>query len=359
MKTITKLTSAILLGLSLAFLANAADLGRDFQNPPPANPAGVSVSGLRCEFRVNPLGPDASRPRLSWVLESKDNGVRQTAYQVVVAGIWDSGKVASGQSQNIEYGGKPLASGMRYDWKVRVWDQEGRPSPWSGEPAFWTMGLLKPEDWTARWISTELDAQAGAPKTGGKLKILKATYTARDGAGSADVTGKVSPLVKDGVLNIEVASGILGGDPALNHVKDLMVEYELNGERGTASAADFDRLVIPAPPASRPGPLDAPYVRREFDLVAVPSSALATVNVMGFYELYVNGKKVGPNVMGPALSNYHKRSLYETYDLTPYLRKGATASGCGLAAVGIGKCSTVGPTPPCNTTPRSPGCSSI
>ncbi len=115
-----------------------------------------NVIGLRCEFRVNPLGLDASRPRLSWVIESNDHGMVQTAYQVVVDGVWDTGKVVADQSQNIEYGGKPLVSGTRYDWKVRVWDNSGKVSKWS-EPARWTMGLLKPEDWTARWISTEIE----------------------------------------------------------------------------------------------------------------------------------------------------------------------------------------------------------
>ena len=201
---------------------------------------------LRCEFRLNPLGLDALRPRLSWVIESNDHGVLQTAYQVVVNGVWDSGKVLSDQSQNIEYGGKPLVSGTRYDWKVRVWDNSGKVSRWS-EQATWTMGLLKPEDWTARWIST-----------------------------------------------------------------------------------DYEQKVIPPPPTSRPGPLDEPYIRREFDLAALPTCAMATVNVMGFYELYVNGKKVGPNVMGPALSDYQKRSLYETYNLAPYLRKGRNCIGLWL-----------------------------
>jgi alpha-L-rhamnosidase len=101
-------------------------------------------------------------------------------------------------------------------------------------------------------------------------------------------------------------------------VKDLAVEYELNGVRGNTSAGDFERLTIPKSISGT----DAPYVRKTFDLTAIPTSALATVNVMGFYELYVNGKKVGPNILGPALTNYGKRSLYETYDLVPYLRKG-------------------------------------
>ncbi|MCX6878132.1 MAG: family 78 glycoside hydrolase catalytic domain [Verrucomicrobia bacterium] len=289
--------------------------------------AGVLPVGLHCESTENPLGIDAQHPNLSWLIETSGanptpRGVKQTAYQILVAGVWDSGKVASDQSQNVEYGGKPLASGQRYDWKVRVWDQDGKASEWS-KPATWTMGMLKPEDWTARWISP----QAGAANTSGKLKILKAIYSARDGAGAADVTAKVAPLVKNGVLDIEVGSGILGGDPALNHVKDLAVEYELNGVRGNTSAGDFERLAIPR---SLSG-IDAPYVRKTFDLTAIPTSALATVNVMGFYELYVNGKKVGPNILGPALSNYGKRSLYETHDLVPYLRQGRNCIGLWLS----------------------------
>jgi alpha-L-rhamnosidase len=302
-KNLAFLTLAVLLLTPLAALQAAG----------PAN--------LRCEFRVNPLGIDASRPRLGWVIESKDKGVFQTAYQVVVEGVWDSGKVPSDKSQNIEYGGKPLVSGTRYNWKVRLWDNSGKVSGWS-RPAWWIMGLLKPEDWTARWISTEMEAQVAPPKAGGNLKILKATYIVRDGSGSSDVTGKVSSLVKDGVLNFRVSSVILKGDSVMNYLKNLVVEYELNGNRGTTSALESEQMVIPMPPASQPKPLDEPYVRREFDLAAIPTSALATVNVMGFYELYVNGKKVGPNVMGPALSDYQKRSLYETYDLALYLRKG-------------------------------------
>jgi alpha-L-rhamnosidase len=68
---------------------------------------------LRCEFRVNPLGIDAARPRLSWVMTSSDRGARQTAYQVIVDGVWGSGKVESDQSSNAEYGGPALISVMR------------------------------------------------------------------------------------------------------------------------------------------------------------------------------------------------------------------------------------------------------
>jgi hypothetical protein len=62
------------------------------------------------------------------------------------------------------------------------------------------------------------------------------------------VTAKVASLVKDDTLNVEVTSNILGGDPALNHVKDLVVEYELHGKRRTTRAVDFSPLTIPVQP---------------------------------------------------------------------------------------------------------------
>lgn len=126
--------------------------------------AAVLPGELRCEYRDNPLGIDATRPRLQWKLVAgkDERGIRQTAYQVRVAtdgkllesgkpDLWDSGKIVSDQSIQVVYGGKPLKTGMRCHWSVRVWDQSGKPSAWS-KPAFWTMGLLSPGDWTAQWI---------------------------------------------------------------------------------------------------------------------------------------------------------------------------------------------------------------
>lgn len=106
----------------------------------------------RCESAVNPLGIGQPRPRLSWKMESARPGAAQTAYHIEVAGAWDSGRVDSDLSVAIPYAGKPLESGKTYQWRVRVWDEKGAVSDWS-ESARWTMGKLKPEDWSARWIA--------------------------------------------------------------------------------------------------------------------------------------------------------------------------------------------------------------
>ena len=140
-----------------------------------ADDAAVRVAELRCEYLVDPLGIDVLQPRLSWQIQSSDpaaRGLRQSAYQVLVAGdeaallvdrgnLWDSGKVESDQSTQIVFQGKPLASKKVCFWKVRVWDQNGRASAWS-KPANWSMGLLTPSDWKAQWIGVA--AQAGQPR---------------------------------------------------------------------------------------------------------------------------------------------------------------------------------------------------
>jgi beta-glucosidase len=95
----------------------------------------VTVEDLRCECRENPLGMDVVKPRLSWRMENPKSdiprGQKQTAYQVLVASspellakdqgdLWDSGKVVSDQSIQVEYAGKPLKSRMACCWRVRV-----------------------------------------------------------------------------------------------------------------------------------------------------------------------------------------------------------------------------------------------
>src|SRR5271166_2046475 len=83
--------------------------------------AAVSVGDLRCEHLQNPQGIDATQPRLSWMLQADERGVKQSAYQIVVASsaaklkagepdLWDSGKIPSDESILVAYAGKPLAS---------------------------------------------------------------------------------------------------------------------------------------------------------------------------------------------------------------------------------------------------------
>ncbi len=127
--------------------------------------APLQVTRLRCEYLENPHGVDVTAPRLSWIVQG-DPAVRAqrvTARQIQVASsaealaagqadLWDSGRVADGNTVLIPYAGQPLASRQACHWRVRVWNETGEESTWS-ETAEWSMGLLQESDWTAQWIS--------------------------------------------------------------------------------------------------------------------------------------------------------------------------------------------------------------
>jgi alpha-L-rhamnosidase len=128
------------------------------------NKAQVSIENLKCEFIANPLGIDVKEPRFNWQLRSEQHGVKQIAYQILVASslyklnkddgnIWNSKRVISDGSI-IKFDGKPLMSQQKYYWKVKVWDQNNTASPWS-EVSTFEMALLKPSDWVAKWIGTK------------------------------------------------------------------------------------------------------------------------------------------------------------------------------------------------------------
>ncbi|MCC6459589.1 MAG: family 78 glycoside hydrolase catalytic domain [Saprospiraceae bacterium] len=205
----------------------------------------LTVGSLSCEFKTNPLGISTQQPRLSWKLTAPGRNVLQTAYSIRVSSaaefngktiLWDSGRIASGESVQQAYTGPALESGKRYFWQVRVWDNERRASDWS-PTAFWEMGMLAPEDWRAQWIET---------------------------------------------------------------------------------AAERERF---APP---------PMFRKSFSLRKKIASARAYVSAHGLYELYLNGQKVGDEVLAPGWTAYNKRQQYQVYDVTSLLKTGDNAAGAYL-----------------------------
>jgi alpha-L-rhamnosidase len=187
------------------------------------------IVNLRCDYMENPLSVESLKPMLQWQLTSKENGKTQSAYRVIVSSdlslvkkgqgdYWDSGKVTSAESI-IRYQGKEISSGTQLYWKVMIWDEGDTPSDWS-DVASWTMGLLSPSDWKAKWIGDRED------------------------------------IYPDSTLTFP-----------------------------------------------------APYFRKEFVAKKPIKNAMAYVCGLGFYEMYLNGKKVGDQVLAPAVTNYDKRSL--------------------------------------------------
>jgi len=210
--------------------------------------AQVTIKNLRCEMLVNPLGIDAVQPRFSWQLESDKRNVVQTSYQIIVSSneqklnagdgdMWKSATINDSRSLLISYGGKPLQSATKYFWKVRIITNKGEA--FSNENVLFSTGLLKAEDWKAKWI--------GYDKT-----------SAWD------------------------------------------------------SITQWSRL-------------SARYLRKEFQNNSAVKRATVYISGLGMYELYINGRKIGDQVLAPNPTDYRRSFFYNTHDVTTAIKNGSNA----------------------------------
>lgn len=249
-----------LLAVLAAIVAIVVPSGRAL-----AQEGSLMATSLRCEYLTDPVGLDSAHPRLSWVVAGSQGpalrGRVQTAYRVLVAdstealaadrgSLWDSGRVSSDQSIQVEYAGKPLRSRTRAYWKVMVWDNEGRASAWS-RPAQWSMGLLGPEDWGAEWIGDPTEPPPVVKANNGYHSHLVGT-----GDESRWVAIELSGAARiDSVRLFPVHPYDWNGDNAPGLMFPVRFKIEV------ADTADFKnaRTVVDKTGADVPNPKDEPH----------------------------------------------------------------------------------------------------
>lgn len=86
---------------------------------------------------------------------------------------------------------------------------------------------------------------------------------------------------------------------------------------------------------NQPGPTrivtTASLLRKPFTLEAAPVSARLTITALGAYRALLNGRLVAPNdILQPGFTDFSKRVLFQTYDVTALLSKGRNAIGVVL-----------------------------
>jgi alpha-L-rhamnosidase len=67
---------------------------------------------------------------------------------------------------------------------------------------------------------------------------------------------------------------------------------------------------------------ECPQIYSTFEADETESDYFLHVNSLGYHEVFLNGKKVGNGLLAPAVSQFNKRSLINTYDVSAYLKKG-------------------------------------
>ena len=96
---------------------------------------------------------------------------------------------------------------------------------------------------------------------------------------------------------------------------------------GLLEASDWHARWISAAPNEKAA---APLFRRDFSLSGRIKRATAYIYGLGWYELYLNGTKVGDQVLAPPNSHYDRADLYDTFDVTTLLRRNGNAVGVML-----------------------------
>jgi alpha-L-rhamnosidase len=128
---------------------------------------------------------------------------------------------------------------------------------------------------------------------------------------------KTMPSSLAGLIKVTSASGTVVRFPT-NETWDVKLAKKNKWEHAQAVADLNDqRLVgIGLPPES------ASYLRKNVELSGKVQNARLFVTALGSYRFFVNGKPVGNDVLTPEFTDYRKRVLYQTYDVTSSLAEG-------------------------------------
>ncbi|MBN2090696.1 alpha-L-rhamnosidase N-terminal domain-containing protein, partial [candidate division KSB1 bacterium] len=228
----------------------------------------LTFKKLLCEYTRQPNNVDCPNPRFSWIIESFGRGRKQTAYRILVAS--DPEKLAQNSG----------------DW----WDSGKRVSSQTAHVTY-----------------------EGAKLQSNSRYFWKVHVWDENGQ---KITSDGSHFHTALLDSTDWIANWIGTDP----VKEPRAPagfFKTVDEEASASdtVAHNGRSVL---------------LRHEFKCPDKIISARVYVTGLGYYELYLNGQKIGDHVLAPAKTHYRRQVLYDTYDVTEHLKKGNNAVGIHL-----------------------------
>lgn len=224
---------------------------------------------LTCNTKVNPIAIESQNPLLSWIVKAKGFNKYQSAYQIMVASSSD--KLKEGEAD--------------------LWDSKQVNSAQSTFVKYEGNELMAMQryHWKVRVWDENGNVNEWSPAQTFEMGLLDTSdWVKSKWIGLQNDTRKSEHrfrAYKTGKMD-----------------KPLMVE-------GKAAA----------------------YLRKSLDVQKEVASARVYICGLGYYELFMNGSKVGDHVLDPAPSNYNKQAYYVTYDVTEHVKNGSNAVGIILA----------------------------
>lgn len=133
-----------------------------------------------------------------------------------------------------------------------------------------------------------------------------------------DQHGRTQQVVSDATWQARVGGGDWQAAQVVGGLKDLKV-----------SVGSDRREMVPAPTRLTSG---VSLLRKDFAMHGEVRSARLYVTAMGAYRTFLNGKRVGETELTPGFTDFRHRALYQTYDVTAFVRPGKNVLGAVLGA---------------------------
>jgi alpha-L-rhamnosidase len=175
-----------------------------------------------------------------------------------------------------------------------------------------------------RWNSFDREDIAGELVTGKNLIEVSVTVpepnTFGPEAGSKTMKGALA-----GLLKITRANGTITRVPT-NADWQARLASDSTWQSANVVGDLNDRRVGEVPPLPQPASL----LRHNFTVAKQVVRARLYATALGSYRIFLNGRRVGNDVLTPDFTDYTKRVLYQTYDVTEWLTSGSNVIAAEL-----------------------------
>ncbi len=225
----------------------------------------IAFKEIKCNSQVNPTCIEDQHPKLSWVIQSNGFQKSQSAYQVIVA---TSPKKLQAAKADIWDSGKTKSSNSIH---VKL---NGKPLEPLSE-YYWKVRIWDESGNQSQW----------------------------------------SPMgtIRTGLMGIE------------NWKEAEWISLTRDTRKSEHRFRKYQTGAMKQ--ASMVTSNSAGFFRKTINQDEKPESVYAYICGLGYYELYINGEKVGDRVLDPPPSNYNKQAYYVSYNITESINKGENAIG--------------------------------
>jgi len=235
------------------------------QMPISESKAALTFQSLTCDSQLNPIAIESKQPLLSWIVNADGFNREQTAYQILVASDTDLLNEKEADVWNTQKIENSQSIHLKYEGKELL----------PMNKYYWKVRIWDEENNQSVW----------------------------------------SPI-----QNFEMG---LVNESNWGDAKWISLDQDTRTSEHRFRAYQTGKMKTPKMVTSQP----VGYFRNELNTEKNVANARAYICGLGYYELYINGEKIGDQVLDPAPSNYDKQAYYVSYDISKAIKTGNNAIG--------------------------------